>query len=121
TRGLGADESRQITDLARSFTCSIAGDAPDESGLEWLPFDGGIELRGTGCTKATAVYSILRDEPRGAPAAYLGDDLTDEDAFVALREYGPGSLCLPVLVRPEVRPSAADLWLHPPDELLAFL
>lgn len=121
TRDLGADESRQITDLARSFTCSIAGDAPEESSLEWLPFDGGIELRGTGCTKATAVYSILRDEQPNTPAAYLGDDLTDEDALVALRESGPASLCLPVLVRPEVRTSAADLWLRPPEELLAFL
>ena len=121
TRGLGADESRQITDLARSFTCSIAGDAPEESSLEWLPFDGGIELRGTGCTKATAVYSILRDERPNTPAAYLGDDLTDEDAFVALRECGRGGMYLPVLVRPEVRASVADLWLRPPEDLLAFL
>lgn len=121
TRGLHPDESRQIIELARNFSCSIAGDTPADSGLEWLPFDGGIELRGTGCTKATAVYSILRDEGPDTPAAYLGDDLTDEDAFVALRECGPGNLCLPVLVRTEVRASAADLWLRPPEDLLAFL
>lgn len=120
TRGLREDESLQIADLTRKFDCSVAGDTPNDSGLEWLPFDGGIELRGTGCTKATAVYSILRDEPPRTPAAYLGDDLTDEDAFTALRDCAQ-HLCLPVLVRPEPRSSAADLWLRPPDELLGFL
>lgn len=119
TRGLHSDESRQVIELARNFSCSP--ETPEGSGLEWLPFDGGLELRGTGCTKATAVFSILRDERPNTPAAYLGDDLTDEDAFVALRECGSPSLCLPVLVRPESRPSVAGLWLRPPDELLAFL
>lgn len=121
TRGLRRDEAHQIEELARSFCCSVAGDSPLDSGLEWLPFDGGIELRGSGCTKATAVHSILRDERSSTPAAYLGDDLTDEDAFAALRECSGPRLCLSVLVRPEPRPSAAGLWLRPPHELLAFL
>jgi len=120
TRGLTQWDAHQITAIAREFSCSIPAD-PEDSGLEWLPFDGGVELRGSGCTKATAVHSILRDELSGTPVAYLGDDLTDEDAFAAIhasRSRNPG---LAVLVRPESRPSAADLWLRPPDELLAFL
>jgi trehalose-phosphatase len=84
--------------------------------FDWHEFNGGIEIRGTGCTKATAVTRILRDESPHTPAAYLGDDRTDEDAFRALADRG---LC--VLVGNEPRLSAAHFWLRPPDELLAFL
>jgi trehalose-6-phosphatase len=48
--------------------------------------------------------------------AYLGDDLTDEDAFKALKGKG-----LSVLVRDTQRDTLADCWLTPPDELLDFL
>lgn len=120
TRGLPAPETQQIEALARRFSCMLPANAPDP-GMEWLPFDGGIELRGVGCTKATAVRDILRDEPPGVPSAYLGDDQTDEDAFAALEDGRRSRPVLRVLVRPELRPSAADLWLVPPAELLAFL
>jgi trehalose-phosphatase len=49
-------------------------------------------------------------------AAYLGDDLTDEDAFGAMAGKG-----LRVLVRPTLRDTLADLWLRPPEELVDFL
>jgi trehalose-phosphatase len=121
TRGLAEADVERITAVARDFHCTLASRGTGDSGLELLPFDGGIELRGRGCSKATAVEKILHDEPPDAPAAYLGDDLTDEDAFVALDARGSEGPSLRVLVRPEPRPSAADLWLTPPDELLAFL
>ncbi len=79
-------------------------------------FDGGLELRAPGRSKADAVESLLGGYSTGAPAAYLGDDETDEDAFRALGERG-----LPVLVRPEWRETAARLWLRPPEELLRFM
>ena len=50
------------------------------------------------------------------PAAYLGDDSTDEHAFEAMNGHG-----LSVLVRPRYRPTAAQLWLRPPDEVLDLL
>ncbi len=50
-----------------------------------------------------------------AAVAYLGDDQTDEDAFRALKGRG-----LTALVRPESRPTAADIWLQPPQELIEF-
>jgi trehalose-phosphatase len=115
TRGLGESSSERVDTLVHNFYNALFSHSMN-AGLELLTFDGGIELRGTGCSKATAVEAILRDEPPHVPAAYHGDDQTDEDAFAA--PVGP-SLC--VLVRPEPRPSAADLWLAPPDELLAFL
>ncbi len=88
----------------------------NKSELVLLPFDGGAELRCPGVTKGTVVEHILQEFPRGVAAAYLGDDLTDEDAFAALGEGG-----LKVLVRPRLRDTAADLWLQPPEELLWFL
>jgi trehalose 6-phosphate phosphatase len=84
-------------------------------GFQLLPFDGGLELR-AGCDKSAAVEALLAESGPGAPAAYLGDDLTDEAAFRALAGRG-----LSVLVRPEWRETAAEVWLKPPEELLAFL
>lgn len=86
-----------------------------ERSLVWHDFDGGIELRAPGRTKGYVVDTLLAEEP-DVPAAYLGDDNTDEDAFQAIKGRGLG-----VLVRPESRPTAADLWLRPPRELLDFL
>jgi trehalose-phosphatase len=93
----------------------------------WLPlsdgdtlslhdFDGGIELRVPDRTKGDAVASILACLTHPAPAAYLGDDLTDEAAFQAMKGQG-----LAILVRTEFRPTKADLWIKPPEELLDFL
>ncbi len=85
-------------------------------GLELRPFDGGIELRAPGRDKGAAVRDVLSGAPPGTVAAYLGDDLTDEDAFRALPEGALG-----VLVREELRPTDAGAWLRPPEELLDFL
>jgi trehalose-phosphatase len=84
--------------------------------LHLLPFDGGLELRSTDRTKGTAVAEILSQERDDAPIAYLGDDLTDEDAFFAVGNKGYS-----LLVRSEVRASFARFWLRPPEELLEFL
>ncbi|RPJ43124.1 MAG: hypothetical protein EHM19_09270 [Candidatus Latescibacterota bacterium] len=86
------------------------------SGLELRSFDGGIELLGRGRDKGSAVRTVLAEEGADAAVAYLGDDLTDEDAFRALAGRG-----LRALVRAELRPSEADVWIRPPGELLAFL
>ncbi len=87
-----------------------------DSGLELHDFDGGVELRVPGRHKGDAVR-MIRDEMPDTLLAYLGDDLTDEDAFAALGEQDLG-----VLVRQELRPTtAAGLWITPPEELLAFL
>jgi trehalose-phosphatase len=100
----------------RSLVQSVFAHIGQPAGLHLLPFDGGLELRSTDRTKGTAVEEILDDEPNDVPVAYLGDDLTDEDAFVAVRNKGYS-----VLVRSEIRASFARFWLHPPEELLEFL
>lgn len=86
------------------------------TGLSLHEFDGGLELRPPGITKGEAVETILAEMQGETVSAYLGDDLTDEDAFAAMKGRGLG-----VLVRKELRETRADLWLMPPEELLDFL
>jgi trehalose-phosphatase len=100
----------------RSLVQSVFSRIGQPGGLHLLPFDGGLELRSTDRTKGTAVAEILSQEPDDVPVAYLGDDLTDEDAFVAVGNTGYS-----ILVRSEVRASFARYWLRPPEELLEFL
>jgi trehalose-6-phosphatase len=84
--------------------------------VELLPFEGGIELRARGRNKADAVSDVLARSSPDAVCAYLGDDVTDEDAFAGIRGRG-----LAVLVAPELRRTGAHLWLRPPAELEWFL
>jgi len=94
---------------------------------QWLPiaeysdmclhdFDGGLEIRVLDANKGNAIRKFLARVNSKMPVAYLGDDLTDEDAFRALKGRG-----LTVLVRPQWRETTADVWLHPPAELMDFL
>ncbi len=80
-----------------------------------LPFDGGMELRVKGRNKGDVVRDVLSEEG-DPPSAYLGDDITDEDAFASIRGRGIG-----LLVRDKWRETKAEGWLVPPSELLWFL
>jgi trehalose 6-phosphate phosphatase len=84
--------------------------------LKLLKFEAGLELRVSHPNKGDAVTSILSGSEHKAPVAYLGDDLTDEDAFRVLNPHG-----LTVLVRLEYRETSARIWLRPPHELVSFL
>ncbi len=88
----------------------------DHTRLELLEFDGGVEIRAPGIDKGDVVRVVLREVGEDTPAAYLGDDNTDESAFGAINGRG-----LSVLVRPRLRRTAAQLWLRPPGEMLEFL
>jgi trehalose-phosphatase len=92
-----------------------------EGSLQMLGFDGGIELRVGSGDKGDAVNTVLAGAASGTISAFLGDDLTDENAFRALLDHPHQATRLPVLVRQEPRPSLAQLWLSPPEELLCFL
>lgn len=89
---------------------------PDAAAVELHRFDGGLELRAGGRSKADVVHDLLGEYELPPTAAYLGDDMTDEEAFAALEGHG-----LRVLVRGESRPTRADLHLVPPEELRFFL
>jgi trehalose-phosphatase len=87
-------------------------------GLNLLEFEAGIELR-VGRDKGGAVEAILSEAEADAPVAYLGDDLTDEAAFRAVKQAG--SRGLSVLMRQKWRATEADVWLRPPEELKELL
>jgi trehalose-phosphatase len=110
-------------DAERTHARTHAGLGPYSmrSGLKLLEFDGGLELRVEHPNKGDAVASVLGSAAPGTPAAYLGDDLTDEFAFRALNASGLSAAGLSVLVRPQYRKTAAQIWLQPPHELLGFL
>lgn len=108
-RGLDPRSSGEARSRVQAAWADLQGEA-----LELLDFDGGIELRTRGRNKGDVVRETLA---RGADAAaYLGDDLTDEDAFAAMHGRGLGAL-----VSQQLRPTGADLWLAPPRDLLGFL
>jgi len=111
-RGLSAHEVEELRGRVLLGWKRIA----EHSGLELLDFDGGIEIHSPEADKGDVVRLVLSEVPPDTPAAYLGDDATDERAFHAIHGRG-----LSVLVRPDWRHTAAQLWLKPPEELLDFL
>jgi trehalose 6-phosphate phosphatase len=102
--------------LIRSTALKAWSRIAAESGIAISEFDGGLELRVPMCDKGHAVRTVLDECPKGTPAAYLGDDVTDEAAFHAIAGMG-----LAILVRSERRLTAAQMWLRPPDDLVDFL
>lgn len=111
-RGLPPDTAEEVKRRAAAVWEPLAA----EGALEILPFDGGLELRIVGCNKQYAVKAVLSETAQESAIAYLGDDMTDEDAFRAVKTRGLG-----VLVRPEFRETSADVWLKPPQELVEFM
>jgi len=87
-----------------------------EYNLTYSKFDGGLELKIPGFDKGSVVKNILAGFSHPCLTAYLGDDLTDEDAFKVLPETA-----LSILVRPDFRETAATAWIKPPEELIEFL
>lgn len=62
------------------------------------------------------LLQVIDPDGTGVLPVYLGDDVTDEDAFRELADDGIG-----VLVSEEDRETAATLRLHDPDEVRRFL
>jgi trehalose 6-phosphate phosphatase len=117
-RGCARKEVREI----EARTRALFEPAAEIEGLSLLEFECGLEIR-AGRNKGGAVTEVLEEmkaaSPAPFPAAYLGDDLTDEAAFLAMNEAtGPH---LSVLVRRRHRETAAMVWIKPPHELRAFL
>jgi trehalose-phosphatase len=111
-RGMPPAEARNVQALTQAGWTPLA----ERSGLKLLEFEAGLELRVSHPDKGDAVRSILASLDTKVPIAFLGDDLTDEDAFQVLRGRG-----LTVLVRADYRETIAGAWLRPPQELVDFL
>lgn len=108
-------KSEHSAKAARQRISSVLNPFAAETGMKLLQFDGGVELR-AGRDKGGAVLLLLAEMQSDAPVAFMGDDITDEDAFRALEGRG-----LSILTRRDWRPTAAQLWLHPPVQLRSFL
>lgn len=100
----------------RSLTITSFERSGPEADLRLLKFESGLEIRCDNVHKGDAIRGTLATVERQTPAAYLGDDLTDEDGFRAMRGRG-----LTILVAQQARESAAEYWLRPPEQLLSFL
>jgi trehalose-phosphatase len=111
-RGLGECEAESLRGRVILGWKPIA----NHTHLHLMEFDGGIEIRARDADKGDAVRTIISEMPPGTPAAYFGDDTTDEHAFEAMNGRG-----LSVLVRPRYRSSAAQVWLKPPFEVFDVL
>ncbi|HEY9127435.1 MAG TPA: trehalose-phosphatase [Acidobacteriaceae bacterium] len=115
-RGLTEHKAVEAKEAIHRLLSPIANDGD----LETLLFDGGIEMR-AGRTKGDSVDLLLAQIHHSAPAAYLGDDTTDEFAFRAINASSVEAHRLSVLVRRQWRPTAAHIWIRPPASLRAFL
>jgi len=111
-RGLNQEQKKKIAETVEGRWKSRLS----EYDLELKSFDGGIEIRHMEINKGSAVDAVIREYKENFIAAYMGDDLTDEDAFNIMGDRG-----LKILVRKERRPTAADIIISPPEELLDFL
>jgi trehalose-phosphatase len=110
--------SRKKAELIEQRTRALFEPMTKMKGLALLEFEAGLELR-VGRDKGGALEAILAENGGGGPAAFLGDDLTDEAAFLAMNKIG--SRGLSVLMRRQPRKTAAQVWLRPPQELRTFL
>lgn len=111
-RGESTEEAEQVRRLALEAWGRIG-----HEGFSIEKFDGGLEFRMEGFDKGKALERIMDRYSQQDYAVYLGDDLTDEDAFATIKKLGG----LGILVRQKCRDTAAGLWLKPPEGLMAFL
>ncbi len=114
TRNMSRTETERINNIVtlKIFPITMG------TGMELHKFDGGLEIRSGDVNKGDAVNTLFQElgDEDDIAAAYLGDDLTDEDAFKAMKGRGAA-----VLVREEFRETLADIWIRPPRELIKFL
>jgi len=108
-------KTSRVLQIKEQMTAELEQSAQDHQ-LVVKTFDGGLELIAPDLDKGTAVREVVKEVNPDTTIAYLGDDLTDEDAFRELKYKG-----LSVLVAGSIRGTQAELWLRPPDELIWFL
>ena len=115
--------SREHRSALSRFAADGCGRPGPPRAIVWKPGNGGgssccvdaARARTYGSTLSTP-KAVLSETAQDDAIAYLGDDVTDEDAFRAVKTRGVG-----VLVRPEFRETEADVWLKPPQELVEFM
>jgi trehalose 6-phosphate phosphatase len=135
----GCDPCR-TREISQSFV-RVVGDLDRHAQMEVLYGQSSIEARVAGWHKGDAVRHILREaDIEDSLAIYIGDDVTDEDAFEAVDDWAETDggatpwfvpehdddeaepiQSLTILVSPEPRPTRASLFVRGPEEVYEFL
>jgi trehalose 6-phosphate phosphatase len=83
-----------------------------------LPARKAWEVRPAGADKGTAVAALMRAAPfAGRLPLFSGDDVTDEDAIVAARQFGGTGLRVPEVFG---NPTGVRAWLKRATEIGAW-
>lgn len=112
TRGLPAAEARGLERRCARAWRRLARDGA----VRVEPIHGGVEMRASGWDKGAVVRALCSRCAPGTLGVFVGDDLTDEDAFAAVREWGFG-----VRVGGDGRPTSALGHIASCETLPAFL
>jgi trehalose-phosphatase len=113
-RQVADDKSAEVKDLFERVT----GDAARSGKIQVTSGKKVYEVRPAVAWDKGEVLKMLMGKERGALPIYLGDDLTDEDAFKAIENYGGG---ISVFVGEGDSPTSASYFLQSPDEVAKFL
>ena len=100
----------------KEFVRAVHGYQQQGVKLELLAGQEVIEAKPTGMTKDDAIKQILARYGSTALPIYLGDERSDEAAFLTIADIG-----LAILVAETPRESAATLFLKDPTEVYLFL
>jgi len=112
TRGVPGSEAHALIEQCATAWAPLAADRR----LALDRMDGGLELRARHPNKGTAVLALLDAAAPGTLGVFVGDDVTDEDAFQAVRARGFG-----VRVGSTARPSMSVGLLPSVDSVADFL
>lgn len=110
-RGLDKNTQENMETFVRKEWSLICEKHP----LEIHSFNGGIELRIKGKNKGEVIKEVLKTLSSVAHIAYMGDDLTDEDAFKVLQNRG-----LKIIMGKSSHKTLADIQFESPEEILLF-
>ena len=103
---------RQAPERADEVVTLLDEAARDEPGLRLTHGKMVAELRpAADWHKGRVVVALTREAPQDTPIAYLGDDVTDEDAFEALGEFGDAPVT--VIVGERASAATAARWALP--------
>lgn len=102
--------------VMRQFAAAVAEYQQKGCALDLIHGSKVIEVRPRGINKGKAIQLLLKREEHTTLPVYIGDDTTDEDAFIALQNRG-----ITILVADPPRSTAARYYLKNSEEVLRFL
>ncbi|UCE82651.1 MAG: trehalose-phosphatase [Deltaproteobacteria bacterium] len=86
TRVLPPAEATEVETIVSEKWSGIAR----QYDLECMGFNGGVEIRCIGRNKGDVLAELLELQPPNTFLVYIGDDVTDEDAFRVIKDRGIG-------------------------------